>query len=146
MYTLRQATDPDFGFARRVKQEGLRPYVDAVWGWDQADQDRRFSENWEPESLLIIEVGDDPVGFLHIDEQALETKVIGIYIANSCRGKGLGSEVLGDLLIRVSAEGRKTTIQVLKCNPASRLYIRLGFKVLSETETHIQLAHVSCAG
>lgn len=43
IYTRRGATDGDFLFMRDTKLEGLRPYVDAIWGWDREKQERNLS-------------------------------------------------------------------------------------------------------
>jgi hypothetical protein len=42
-YTLRQATDADFLFMRETKFEGMQPYVTAVWGWNQQEQEELFA-------------------------------------------------------------------------------------------------------
>jgi GNAT superfamily N-acetyltransferase len=141
MYKLRAANELDFEFARQVKQEGLRPYVTQIWGWDQTEQDRRFRENWIPERVTIIEVENDSVGFLEFEESALELALNGIYLHSAARGNGLGTEVILDVIRGAATRGKKTTLQVLAGNPAKTLYLRLGFVVDGETETHLRLVY-----
>jgi hypothetical protein len=49
-----------------LKLEGLRPYVEQLWGWDEGDQQRRFLDYFDPSMLQVICVGAEDVGFLHL--------------------------------------------------------------------------------
>lgn len=52
------------------------------------------------------------------------------------QGRGLGTELLRRVLARADARRLPVRLQVLKGNPARRLYRRLGFVDAAETETH----------
>lgn len=54
-YTLRQAVESDLEPMMRIGHEGIRPYVEQLWGWDQADQERRFRENFHVARISIVE-------------------------------------------------------------------------------------------
>jgi ribosomal protein S18 acetylase RimI-like enzyme len=48
------------------------------------------------------------------------------------RDRGLGGTIIDALLALAHREGRSVELIVLKCNPAQRLYARLGFRVISD--------------
>ena len=52
------------------------------------------------------------------------------------QNRGVGSAVIRDVLAQAQAEGLSVGLQVLKVNPARRLYERLGFSLVGETATH----------
>ena len=59
-----------------------------------------------------------------------------IEILPEYQNRGVGSAVIRDVLAQAQAEGLPVGLQVLKVNPARRLYERLGFNVVGETATH----------
>ncbi|MFX8856526.1 GNAT family N-acetyltransferase [Acinetobacter baumannii] len=54
------------------------------------------------------------------------------YVSPQYQGSGIGSEVLGNLLVRWRSTGKKIVLRVLVNNPARRLYQRFGFSVTVE--------------
>ena len=68
----------------------------------------------------------------HVDDQT-PSLVISLYAAY--RGKGIGTELLRAMLSLLYSEGyKKVSLSVQKANPAARLYERLGFKTVRETD------------
>jgi ribosomal protein S18 acetylase RimI-like enzyme len=55
------------------------------------------------------------------------------------QGRGLGTTILGDVIEHARMGRRPVSLQVLKVNPARRLYERLGFVISGESETHFQM-------
>lgn len=139
MYALRPASDADFPFARRVKQDGLRPYVSEIWGWDSETQDRRFAELWNPEVTSVITMGGEDVGYIVLEREGPHLLLAGIYIDGPWRRRGVGSAVVADLLEEARTTGGRVKLQVLRANPAKLFYERLGFVTIGETDTHIQM-------
>ena len=44
-YSLRPAIESALEAMMRIGHEGIRPYAEQLWEWDQADQERRFRES-----------------------------------------------------------------------------------------------------
>lgn len=135
-YALRQATAGDYDFLYRLKATTLKPYVAATWGWDEADQQARFAAQFRPETSCIVVVDGRDVGELKVERRKDEFHIAGIYILPAWQGRGLGSQIILDVIDRATGEGQPVSLQVLKVNPARRLYERLGFEVVEVTETH----------
>ena len=122
-----------------IGHEGLRPYVEALWGWDSALHERNFREHFVPDTISIIQVEGEDAGYVKVEEADDHIYLDGIYLSSAHRGRGVGTEVLRDLLARGRAEGKPLRLQVLASNPAQHLYRRLGFRPVAETTTHIRM-------
>jgi ribosomal protein S18 acetylase RimI-like enzyme len=77
---------------------------------------------------LILEHGN-PVGRLYTFRGSEELRVVDIALAPEARGRGMGTAILKDLLLK---SDKPVTIHVEKQNPAMRLYQRLGFSRIGE--------------
>lgn len=126
----------DFEFAYAVKRAAMGPYVRPKWGWDDAEQRGIMRARWDAKTCYRIRVDDQPVGLIAIDEREDEIEVSEFYIEPSMHGRGIGSEVLGEVFERARHHGVPVRLRVLKWNPAGRLYRRHGFRVTGETEDH----------
>ena len=68
----------------------------------------------------------------HIDD---ETPSIAIAVYKEYRGQGIGKKLLLSLLSALQDKGfRRVSLSVQKANPAGRLYQRIGFTTVKETE------------
>jgi ribosomal protein S18 acetylase RimI-like enzyme len=114
----------------------MKEYVEAIWGWDERFQREHFSNSFNSTTSQIIVVDGRDVGELAVEERSNELFLSGIYILPEYQNRGLGTTILRSLLARARTSGRSVTLQVLKVNPARRLYERLGFVVVGSTETH----------
>jgi predicted acetyltransferase len=131
-YELRPALPEDRALVRELKFSGLRPYVEALWGWDDADQERRFGASFAPERQQIIRHEGRDVGMLEVEDRGRELFLAGIYVAEGRRNRGLGAVVLRDVL---AGAAKPVTLRVLRPNPARGLYEGLGFRLTGETDT-----------
>ena len=121
-----------------LKRAAYRDYVVATWGkWDDRWQRERFTANFDPHAMQIIVVDGRDAGALHIDWQVDPVFLLGIELLPDLRRRGIGSEVIRDLLTETATRGTDMRLQVLKSNPAARrLYERLGFLVYGASATH----------
>jgi GNAT superfamily N-acetyltransferase len=135
-YTFRQATNADVQFMRETKFAGIRPYVEAVWGWNQQQQDELFATGCDVQRSRIVVVDGHDVGFIFVIEDADTAFLAGIYLTPEMRRRGIGSALVRDVIETTVRRGKALTLRVLKLNPARRLYERLGFFITGETESH----------
>jgi ribosomal protein S18 acetylase RimI-like enzyme len=93
-------------------------------------------------SILIADDGS-PVGRLLLDRGSLRLpdcwRIVDIAILATHRGKGLGTRVLKECQRLCAAAGASLELQVTPWNPARRLYERLGFQVVSEDATAVEM-------
>jgi len=139
-YALRPVTEADFDWLWALKQRTMRPYVEQTWGvWDEGVQDIYFRQGFLPEKLRIIVAAGRDAGLLEVDRSGGEIFLRRIEIAPEFQGRGLGTAVVADLAAEARAARRPLRLQVLRVNPARRLYARLGLRVVGESPTHLQM-------
>jgi len=137
-WTLRPVVLADRGFLERLHELAMRPYVEALWGWDPEAQQAYFDEHFRPhDGWSVIVVDGAPAGRLVIEEREREVYLAEIELLPSCQGRGVGSEVIAALL---ASAAKPVELRVLHVNPRARaLYERLGFRHVRDIETHAYL-------
>jgi len=138
-YALRQAREDDFIFLYNLKVTCLKDYVAATYGWDDEYQLQRFTSYFDPSTMQIIVVDDHDVGHLSVEDSGDELYIAGIYLLPAWQNQGLGTSVLMDILTAAAGSEIGVYLQVLRVNPAVRLYERLGFAIFEETDTHFKM-------
>jgi putative hydrolase of the HAD superfamily len=134
-YDLRKATDADYDFLYNLHVATLKEYVEQTWGWDDAFQEAHFRERFAVGGQIIVVDGRD-VGVVQVERTETEVVLGNIRIAPDWQRRGLGTAIIQDVLSRAWRDDLPVVLQVLKVNPAKRLYERLGFAVTEETPTH----------
>ncbi|MFX0208486.1 MAG: GNAT family N-acetyltransferase, partial [Candidatus Hodarchaeota archaeon] len=95
---------------------------------------------FEPEKYHIIQQKGEDIGCMSIEEQNNKIILNIIEISPEYQNKGIGSKLIRDLIKRGSQEKKTIELQVFKVNQrAFKLYKKLGFKLVAETETHYQM-------
>jgi len=86
-------------------------------------------KNLKDYKIILFE--EKIVGSIELKILKTQTKIINFYIESSFRGKGIGSEILKDIL----KNNKKVLLWVYKKNlKAKRFYERFNFKVIDESE------------
>ncbi len=135
--SLRAARADDYDFLSDLHESSMRPYVEAVWGWNDEFQVQFFREHFRPERLRIIELNGRSVGVIGHDLDAERLYIGPFEVLPDVQRQGVGAAAMAELLALANRAPVPATLQVLKVNPqAKRLYERLGFEVASETDTH----------
>jgi ribosomal protein S18 acetylase RimI-like enzyme len=139
LHTLRPASSADYQWLWELKRSTMRPYVELTWGhWDEATQEEFFRKHFSSETVQIISLDGQRAGLLNVERETDEMFLANLQIHPSFQNRGLGSAVLQELLESASALGVPIRLQVLRVNVgAARLYGRFGFKLYSETPTHL---------
>lgn len=133
IYSLRQAAEDDYDFLYGLHGRTIRVSVEAMWGWDEAEQARRFRDKWDTASIQVVVVEGKDVGTLKLEERNGDCFIALIEIDPGYQGRGLGSAIIGDVVSAAHRRGQTVALNVLKTNPqAHRLYARLGFQVSEE--------------
>lgn len=140
-YSLRPATDNDYEFMYTVLKRTMRDYVEVIWGWDERVQRRIHEIRWNPADNQIIVVDGQDVGRLSVDTYDDHVHLNNIQILPEFQGQGLGTAIIQDILR--NAGSKPVRLRVLRGNPAKRLYERLDFKVIRESEERFWMEWVS---
>jgi ribosomal protein S18 acetylase RimI-like enzyme len=101
---------------------------------------RQWYETAFPQSEHQIATMDGmPVGRMIVKRAPDALILVDIALMTEHRGQGIGETLLRDLLQEGSRQGLPVRLQVLKNNPAARLYERLGFVRTGEDQLYWQM-------
>jgi ribosomal protein S18 acetylase RimI-like enzyme len=133
MLSFRPVTDADYEYLYRLHEASMRCYVEQAYGpWDEALQRRIFAERWRPDRVRIVQVDGEDAGALELIPGPSRVQIEGIRLMPACQRRGIGTQIVSDVLRDAHMRGQVVTLRVLKVNPARRLYERLGFVVVGE--------------
>lgn len=134
--SLRQATQNDYDFLYELVKTTMREYVEPIWGWDEKWQRAYFQEHLNPDQVQVVVLDDQDIGAVSVEINPEEHFLARLYLLPDYQRRGIGTHLLRSILGQAFAQGLPVTLQVLKGNPAKRMYERLGFAKIGETETH----------
>ncbi len=139
--TTRPYTNADYEFVYALKKDCYYPYVNSLWGWDEADQRSRFARFMEEgagEAMVLLLEGDTPIGMFNWELPDGETLTLcNICLLPTYRGKGIGGALLREVLHH--CQRSVVELQVFPNNPAIHLYRRLGFREVGADGGHIHM-------
>lgn len=146
---LRPAVPEDREFLFQL-YASTRAHELAPLGWPAAQQQAflrmqfNAQEQWYQTAYpaaghQIIEINGRPAGRLIVLREADTWHLIDISLLPENRGHGIGGELIQLLIHDCAAAGAVLKLQVLKVNPALRLYHRLGFVITGEDQIYLQM-------
>jgi GNAT superfamily N-acetyltransferase len=147
-YRLRLATAEDVRLLADVVIEATRAQGRVTEDFDLREWREEFARRTRaqvrgevPGSMTsVIEIDDEPVGRLRITRTADYVELSGIQLLPRVQGHGIGTAIIQDLKAEAAAAGIPLDLDVEKDNPdAGRLYERLGFVCVGETEEEFKL-------
>ncbi|MDE2886964.1 MAG: N-acetyltransferase [Gemmatimonadota bacterium] len=137
---IRKADSADVDFTFAVKEAAFREYVEKVWGWDGADQRELHEVRFASQDVHIVQYRGTDVGYFSTSSTADRVRVVQIFILPEYQRKGLGSACMRLIVSDASAQEKSVRLQVLKINTrAIAFYRRLGFSIVDEDNTHVQM-------
>jgi ribosomal protein S18 acetylase RimI-like enzyme len=127
----------------------------AGFGWPVAQQEmflrmqfdaqrRSYESSYGGAEHQIIERAGQPIGrIMVLQEKVLREKdsmlLVDIALFTEHRGLGIGGQLIRELIQQAARDGYPLRLQVLKNNPALRLYERLGFTRTGEDQMYVQM-------
>lgn len=140
MYQLRKADKADYDFVYNLNKAVYTDYIDYVFGgWDEMFQ-RQFCDNRFKSGIQIISVDGKDIGVLELIEKPDQIYIEELQIDPGFQGKGLGTQIIKDIIEKAFKSNCTVGLMVLKINvKAKRLYESLGFTLTGETKTHYMM-------
>lgn len=140
--TLRIARSEDLEFLFSLLKAALGPYIERTYGaWHEAEQHERFITGTRPETHEVVELAGEAVGCLAVEWLPDQVKLNRVFLLPGVQGRGIGTQLVRQVLAQARASHLPVRLRVFKVNPAQRLWQRLGFIVVGETETHWLMEH-----
>src|SRR5437870_5795541 len=141
-YALRAARRDDEDFLFALHRSAMRDYVEATWGWDEDWQRQHFAATYAPaQHAVIVRLDPAPrdVGRISLTRHWRKIFLRDIELVASERNRGIGGAIIGSVLTLAANSGRHVELLVLKCNPAQRLYERMGFRPVSDDGARLRM-------
>jgi GNAT superfamily N-acetyltransferase len=129
--STRQAELDAWGWPPEMRTAFLQMQFRASQGQHQSHPDAEF---------LIILVDGSEAGRMIVHRTSEALHLVDIALLPRHRGAGIGTAVLQRVFGEALGTGKPLRLQVLKGNRAERLYLRLGFTRIGETELHWEMA------
>lgn len=133
---LRQAQPEDADFLYHLLKAAMQGYVTQTYGWDEGWQQAHFQQTFDPAKQQVIVLDRRDIGVIAVERKDTEFFLAKLYLLPAYQNRGIGTQLIQALLQEAFSHCQRVTLRVLKVNPARRLYERLGFKVVEETDTH----------
>ncbi|WP_019499607.1 GNAT family N-acetyltransferase [Pseudanabaena sp. PCC 6802] len=140
--TFRDITPEDLPFLQRLYASTREEEMAMVDWSDRAKADflqmqfeaqhKYYQANYAQTSFQIILLHEEPIGRLYVARWEQEIRIVDLAILPEHRDRGIGSQILQDLLAEATRRGLPLRIHVEQYNRALRLYQRLGFQKIGE--------------
>lgn len=141
MISLRAATEQDIDFLLNLRIETMSDHFIAA-GITQSKEYHRQRVLLRFDCAKIIIHQHQPVGLLKFTQDHLDWEIIQIQIKPSLQGKGVGSQLLQQVVAEAQKAGASVKLSVFKKNPARYLYERFGFAIVAETNDAFEMSRM----
>ncbi len=136
--TLRFSLPADESFEYKVYASTRLGEMALVSWWNQQEKEaflkmqfnaqrQHYKTYYHHAEYSIIMVGNISIGRMIVDRSLTPILLIDIALLLEYRGRGIGTQLLKDLLAEASRVDTSVMLHVESFNPAMRLYERLGF-------------------
>ena len=139
-FTFRPANYSDLELTYQLKKDGLKKYVEKIWGWNEKKQAQLHENNFDPKKTKIILLENNKVGFWTEKISDSEIYIENLIIEKNFQNNGLGTKVMHSLINESENKKKSIGLRVLKENKrAIKFYENLGFEKISESENHYEI-------
>ena len=140
-WSLRPATEADLPFLVALRLATMAPQF-ARQGIVLSDEEHRLRAGFRLDAARIIEVDGRAIGLLKLLQDGATWTLEQFQVAPGAQGRGIGAAVLRQVIAASRESGALLRLSVLKQNPAARLYARLGFRTLGESEHSLKMTFI----
>lgn len=141
---FRKAQPRDMNWAYRIFKSGMQSYITRTWGWNELFQEHSFFVNLPAASFVIASVATPADKRVDIGGYCLKQKTDHLYLEMllvdpAWQRKGFGSAIMAEVMRQANTLKKPVRLSVLKINPASQFYQRLGFTVEFEDDIRYRM-------
>lgn len=136
---VRPVSEVDREFCYQVKKRALGLYIEQTWGWNESFQREFHSNDWAGSKPEVIMLDRQDIGTIEIKKEPELYSLREFYLLPEFQRKGIGTYLLSCLTTEADLCGMPIHLDVLKVNPAKKLYERTGFETIEETSTHYKM-------
>lgn len=127
----RPAMEADVPFLMELRHRTMDAHLRAS-GVEPSDKEHLQRVRFRFECAEVILVDGQASGLLKVARDGTCWDLIQIQIVPELQGRGLGAWLIRGVVAQAQRAGASLKLDVLKANPARRLYEKLGFVVVAE--------------
>jgi ribosomal protein S18 acetylase RimI-like enzyme len=131
--TFRPALNQDFGYCKSIYFAEME-WIIRELHLDERAQAESFQQQWNQTQVRVITLNGIDIGWLQSFPQGEDVFLSQLFIERSHQRLGIGTEVMKRLIKEAERLNQAMLLDVVKMNPAKRLYERLGFQIVGEEE------------
>jgi ribosomal protein S18 acetylase RimI-like enzyme len=133
LIAFRPAVAADFDYCRRIYFAEM-DWIIRELGIDELAQQKSFVKQWNPSQVRIITLDGADIGWLQGFAAGDDLFLAQLFVERGHQRRGIGTEVMKRLIEEADQLNQAVRLDVVKINPAMRLYERLGFRILGEED------------
>ena len=136
---LQPSTPEDRPWLEELRRTAYLDLFIATWGgWDEGRHQRHWTSCVQEGRISIIKLDGTNAGMVQIFDEDSSVEVAEIQVLPEFQNRGIGSTVIADIVKRAHANQKPVTLSTgLKNTRAKKLYQRLGFELVKETDAKI---------
>ena len=115
--------------------------VAQVFGWDEGRQKAMFCEKFKTMDHFWILLDEKPVGAIRLKEHPGLLEIRSLEIYPQYQRQGIGTALIQHLIQRAHHEKINLFLRAFQINPAIHLFMRMGFKIYDENDTHFMMIY-----
>ncbi len=140
---LKPSTPEDEIFVNDLTRSVMKPYVESTWPDEESREHYYHINRFNLQTTAIIYFNGERIGRVTLTNSDSEIVLEDIHILPEHQGKGIGKQLIEEVLKQARSEGKSVALMVLRTNPAQSLYNQLGFKTYQETEERFYMRYLS---
>ena len=129
----RPVNTADLPFLINLRRLTMGPHLEAA-GIELDEQEMLARIHSHFESGQIIELACELIGLLKVVREMRTWTVLQVQLLPAWQNQGIGARLIAETITDARKDGADVVLSVLKVNKARRLYERLGFSVISESD------------
>ena len=131
--TLRPAAADDLEWLVQLRITTMADYLVAS-GEALSEQEQRERVLHAFDDIRLIRRDTETIGMVKVTRSAQAWHLMQIQVVPAWQGRGVGRQVIAQILSEAHGNNVPVWLSVLKVNPARKLYERLGFAVVAQKE------------
>jgi ribosomal protein S18 acetylase RimI-like enzyme len=135
--SFKKATLKDIPFLWELRQLTMKLHVEKSYGWNEDVQFKYAKQDLRSANIVMCEA--QSIGVIKVLKHEHEFFLSQIQVHPHWAGKGIGHKLLTGLIREATKEQKSIRLEVLKVNPALKLYKAFGFEILREMEFEYEM-------
>ena len=136
---LRDARNDDYAFAEVLYVACMQPLLTALDAWDEEFAIARFKDHYKTDEVSIVVIDGTDAGWIQLSTTDHEIHIDQLYLMPDFRGRGIGTQLIRDVLATAASENKSVHLSLVRNNRAFYLYRRLGFRTLDEDSVRLHM-------